>query len=71
MVLGKRPVRTVRIPLRLMESVTPHLQRFSFFPITMDQIRMLVEENLCDGTWRETFHFEPVGLEEGIRAYLR
>lgn len=70
-VLGKRPVRTVRIPLRLMETVTPHLQRFAFFPITMDQIRMLLEESVCDGTWRETFHFEPVGLEEGIRAYLK
>lgn len=69
-VLGRRKVRTVRIPLRFMELITPHLQRFSFFPITMDQIRMLLEESVCDGCWRETFRFEPVGLEEGIRAYL-
>ena len=71
MVLGKRPVRTMRIPLHLMETLATQLQHFSFFPITMDQIRMLVEENICDGTWRETFRFEPVGLEEGIRAYLK
>jgi NADH dehydrogenase len=69
-VLGKRTVRTVRLPLSLMEMVTPFLQRFAFFPVTRDQIRMLREDNVCDGAWRETFRFDPVGLEEGIRVYL-
>jgi uncharacterized protein YbjT (DUF2867 family) len=69
-VLGKRSVRTVKLPLSLMEMVTPFLQRFSFFPVTRDQIRMLQEDSVCDGAWRETFRFDPVGLEEGIRAYL-
>jgi len=69
-VLGRRTVRKIRLPLGLMEALIPHLQRFPFFPITMDQFLMLLEESVCDGTWRETFRFEPVGLEEGIRAYL-
>lgn len=70
-VVGRRKVRKVRIPLGLMEALIPRLQHFSFFPITMDQLRMLLEESICDGSWRETFRFEPVGLEEGIRAYLK
>lgn len=69
-VLGKGHVRTVKIPLPLMEAVTPFLERFSFFPVTSDQIRMLQEDSVCDGAWRHTFRFDPVGLEEGIRVYL-
>ncbi len=68
--LGKRSVRTFSLPLGLMGLVTPIFQCLPSFPITMDQIRMLVEENVCDCTWRETFRFDPVGLEEGIRVYL-
>jgi NADH dehydrogenase len=37
----------------------------------MDQILMLVEENICDGTWRETFRFEPQSFITGIAACLR
>ncbi|MEA5114277.1 MAG: complex I NDUFA9 subunit family protein [Geobacteraceae bacterium] len=67
---GKRCVRTFSLPLGLIEAVTPFLQRFPSYPVTMDQIKMLVEDNVCDCTWRETFRFDPVGLEEGIRVYL-
>jgi NADH dehydrogenase len=70
-VLGKRSVRTVSLPLGVMKLVTSILQHYPFYPITMDQIRMLEEESICDCTWRETFRFDPVGLEEGIRVYLR
>lgn len=70
-VLGKRSVRTVSLPLGLMKLVTSIPQRFPFYPITMDQLRMLEGESICDCTWRETFRFDPVGLEEGIRVYLK
>lgn len=69
--IGKRSVRKARVPLSLMKLVTPLLQRFSHFPITMDQLTMLTEENICGEEWRDTFRFDPVGLEEGIRVYLR
>lgn len=69
--LGRHSVRTVTIPVSFMKLVTPFLQRFSFFPITMDQITMLLEESICDGCWRETFRFEPVGMEEAIHVYLK
>lgn len=69
--LGKSFVLKVKNPLSLMKLVTPLLERFSFFPLTSDQITMLLEESICDGSWRETFGFEPVGFEEGIARYLR
>lgn len=69
--LGKRSVRTLQVPLPFMTLVTPLLQRFSFFPITMDQITMLLEESICDGAWKETFRFDPVGIEEAIHVYLK
>lgn len=70
-VLGKPNVRKLRNPLPVMMFIVPLLQRFPFFPITMDQIRMLLEENICDGTWRETFRFEPQRFADGIARYLR
>ena len=69
--VSKSSVRTVTIPVSFMKLVTPFLQRFSFYPITMDQITMLLEESICDCSWRETFRFEPVGLEEAIHVYLK
>jgi len=70
-VLGKQHVTKIHNPLGIMKAVVPFFQGFSLFPITMDQILMLVEENICDGSWRETFHFEPQRFAEGIARYLR
>ena len=70
-VLGKRKVTKICNPLLLMKLVVPFMQRFAFFPITMDQILMLVEENICDGCWRDTFRFEPEHFEDGIAKYLK
>jgi hypothetical protein len=36
----------------------------------MDQLQMLLEENICDGCWRNTFDFEPIRFRDGIREYL-
>lgn len=69
-VLGKPRICKLPSPLSLMKLVIAILQGLPFFPITMDQLLMLVEENICDGSWRATFRFEPMGFEEGIRRYL-
>ncbi len=69
--LGKSRVVKIPNPLGIMKAVVPLLQGFSFFPITMDQIAMLVEENICDGRWQETFRFAPERFEAGIAKYLR
>ncbi len=70
-VLGKARVSKLPNPLCIMKLVVPVLQRLPFFPITMDQISMLTEENICDGRWRETFRFEPEHFLPGISKYLR
>jgi NADH dehydrogenase len=70
-VLGRQLVRKVTNPLAIMKVVVPLLQGFSFFPVTMDQILMLLEENICDGKWRETFRFEPQRFADGISRYLQ
>jgi NADH dehydrogenase len=70
-VLGKPRVAKLPNPLGLMKVIVPIFQGFSFFPLTMDQLLMLVEENICDGRWQETFHFEPERLAGGIARYLR
>lgn len=59
------------VPLGLAKPLIAHLQGWRRFPITMDQLQMLLEENICDGAWRETFAFEPVPFKAGIAAYLR
>jgi len=68
--LGRHFVLKVKNPLLLMKLVTPLLERFPFYPVTSDQITMLLEESICDGSWTETFGFEPAGFEAGIRKYL-
>lgn len=68
--LGRLNVKKLKNPLGLMKLMTRFMQDFSFFPITMDQIQMLTEENICNGSWLETFEFEPIRFAEGIRSYL-
>jgi len=70
-VIGKKSALKVKNPLALMRLVVPVLQRLPFFPVTSDQIEMLVEGNVCDGSWRADFGFEPERFEEGIRSYLK
>jgi NADH dehydrogenase len=68
--LGKSAPFKPHIPLGLMRMLIPVLQRVPQFPITMDQLQMLIEENICDGCWKEVFRFEPRDFRKGIQAYL-
>ena len=70
-VLGRSNVSKLNTPAGLVKLTARLMERFSFFPITTDQITMLLEENICDGTWREMFGFPPTRFAEGIKSYLR
>lgn len=70
-VMGKSHVAKINNPLPLMRLIVPFFEGFSFFPVTSDQIAMLVQGSTCDGSWRGTFDFEPIRFEPGIRSYLR
>jgi len=69
--LGKSTVLKLKNPVGLLKLVTPLLQGFSFFPLSMDQIQMLLEENICNGDWRMTFEFDAQHFAAGISSYLR
>jgi NADH dehydrogenase len=68
--VGRKFVPKVRNPLGLMKLITPILQQFKQYPVTMDQIQMLTEESICDSLWRDTFRFELSRLENIIPGYL-
>jgi len=68
--MGRPAPLKPRIPLVLMKMIIPVMQRVPQFPITMGQLQMLIEENICDGCWKEVFRFEPRDFKEGIREYL-
>lgn len=68
--LGKARPFKPHLPLELMKRLIPLMQRIPQFPITMDQLQMLLEENICDGSWKQVFGFEPRGFREGIGDYL-
>ena len=53
-----------------MKMIIPVMQHVPQFPITMDQLQMLIEENICDGCWKQVFRFEPQDFQKGIQEYL-
>ena len=68
--LGKpRPLKP-HLPLGLMKLVIPVLQKAPPFPITADQLQMLLEESIGGNEWQQVFGFTPRGLREGIAEYL-
>lgn len=68
--MGRPAPLKPHMPLGLMKMIIPIMQRVPQFPITMDQLQMLVEENICDGCWKRVFRFEPLDFQKGIQAYL-
>jgi uncharacterized protein YbjT (DUF2867 family) len=68
--MGKPAPLKPRVPLGLMKMIIPVMQRMPQFPITMDQLQMLIEENICDGCWKRAFRFEPRDFHKGIQEYL-
>ena len=69
-ILGKSGVTTIKIPLGVVKGVIPFMSKIPAFPLTSDQLQMLLEESIGDEAWRRTFDFEPIRFEAGIREYL-
>jgi uncharacterized protein YbjT (DUF2867 family) len=51
---GKK-LRTVKVPVSLMKVLVPFLQKIPSFPLTNDQLIMLLEQNICTTDW-ETYY---------------
>jgi NADH dehydrogenase len=69
--LGKTPPFKPHLPLGFMKMLIPIMQKIPAFPITMDQLQMLLEESVCDGAWQKVFGFEPREFKESIAEYLK
>ncbi len=69
--LGKSKVRKVHQPLLLMQPIVAILQHLPIFPLTSDQLQMLLAGNCCDTTqWLADFHLEPSSTAESL-SYLK
>lgn len=68
--LGKSRPFKPHLPLGLMKLIIPVLQKAPPFPITADQLQMLLEESIGGDDWQQVFGFTPRGLREGIAEYL-
>jgi NADH dehydrogenase len=59
-------------PVLLLKGLASALDRFAFFPITRDQLTMLMEGNTCDGhNAFQVFDLEPAPFDTTRLAYLQ
>ncbi|HZG78561.1 MAG TPA: SDR family oxidoreductase, partial [Paenibacillus sp.] len=70
--IGRRRMTLAHAPLWLMKPVVRAFERLPFFPITTNQLTMLLEENICrDGTpFYDAYDTQPIPFTAGIREYL-
>jgi NADH dehydrogenase len=68
--MGKPAPLKPHAPLGLMKLIVPIMQHIPQFPLTSDQLRMLLEGSICDGEWQIKFGFKPRDFKGGIREYL-
>jgi uncharacterized protein YbjT (DUF2867 family) len=68
---GKQKKQTVPAPVGVMRAAASLLDRFEWFPVTGEQLQMLMEGNVCDGSeaWR-LFGIEPKHFSLENLGYL-
>ena len=65
-------VRKFHQPLCLMKPLVGILESIPVFPLTSDQLTMLLEENTCNNnSWSDDFGLALTDLRTGIAAYLK
>ncbi len=64
--------RKIHQPLWLMKPVVALLQTIPLFPMTSDQLQMLLEGNICsDDSWKDDFSLQLHEFSSSIRTYLK
>ncbi|MBO8173398.1 MAG: complex I NDUFA9 subunit family protein [Bacillaceae bacterium] len=65
-------VRKLHQPLWLMKPMIQALEGFAFFPITSNQLTMLLEGNVCRDGERlyQDFEIDPIPFVQGIKRFL-
>ncbi len=65
------PPHKIHIPVFIMSTMAEMLDWLPSFPVTKDQITMLLEGNVCDEKpFFKHFDITPIGFKEGISKYL-
>ena len=65
------PPHKIHIPAFIMSAMAKMLDWLPFFPVTKDQITMLLEGNVCDEKpFFKHFDIKPITFKEGISKYL-
>ncbi len=65
--MGKEKVVKLHQPLFVIKPMIRMMQGCEHFPISSDQLKMLIEGNVCDpGEWAEVFDLKPTSYAEGI-----
>jgi hypothetical protein len=54
-------------PVSLVKPVVRVMEQFSAFPLTSEQLSMMLEGNVCDQRpWAEAFGIEPISFAQGV-----
>ena len=62
----------IPVPIYAVKIIALLLDRFQFFPITRDQITMLLEGNTCDSKQLfEEFNIQPIEFSSKSLSYLK
>ena len=65
--IGKDDLTKVHQPLLMVKPMVKMMEHMASFPITSEQLTMMLEGNVCDPSeWAKTFGIEPVSYAEGI-----
>jgi NADH dehydrogenase len=65
------PKRMMPAPVLLLKGLATVLDQYAFFPITRDQLTMLMEGNTCDGhNAFRTFGLQPAPFDTTTLSYL-
>jgi len=69
--LGKKGARKFHQPVGPIMLMAGFFDRFQFFPVTKDQLKMLFAENTTDDdSFYKDLDITPIGFPDGIREYL-
>jgi len=69
--VGKH-LRTMNVPAWAIKPFVAAMQRFTFFPLTVDQMKMLSEDNVCEiDPFVKAFQLQPKSFVEALPGLVR
>ncbi|MDP2207886.1 MAG: NAD(P)H-binding protein [Bacteroidota bacterium] len=71
-IINRKKIK-LHVPVWEMKLLAKLFDKYEWFPVTHDQITMLLEENICRGgtDFFEELNIEPIYLENGLKVFLK